>query len=59
MEVKLIKIVNRVIVAPINLKKALIIDLFGLQLGQDIKGKTLYITVKLEMALPIGEVRQF
>ena len=34
-------------------------DLFQLQLGQDIKGKTLYITIKLEMALSIGEVRQF
>ena len=34
-------------------------DLFQLQLGQDIKGKTLYIAIKLEMVLPIGEVRQF
>jgi hypothetical protein len=23
------------------------------------EGKTLYITIKLEMALPIGEIRQF
>ena len=34
-------------------------DLSQLQLGQDIEGKTLYITVKLEMALFTGEVRQF
>ena len=34
-------------------------DFFQLQLGQDIKGKTFYITIKLEMALPIGEVCQF
>ena len=34
-------------------------DFSQLQLGQDIKGKTLYITIKLEMALPIGKVRQF
>ena len=34
-------------------------DFFQLQLGQNIKGKTLYIAIKLEMALPIGEVRQF
>ena len=34
-------------------------DFFQLQLGQDIKGKTFCITIKLEMALPIGEVRQF
>ena len=31
-------------------------DFSQLQLGQDIKRKTLYITVKLEMALPMGEV---
>ena len=34
-------------------------DLFWLQLGQNMKGKTLYIAIKLEMALPIGEIRQF
>ena len=34
-------------------------DFSQLQLGQDIKGKTLYITIKLEMALPMGKVRQF
>ena len=34
-------------------------DFSQLQLGQDIKGKTLYIAIKLEMALPTGEVRQF
>ena len=34
-------------------------DLFQLQLGQDTEEKTLYITIKLEIALPIGEVRQF
>ena len=34
-------------------------DLSQLQLGQDIKKKTLYIAIKLEMALPTGEVRQF
>ena len=34
-------------------------DFSQLQLGQDIKGKTLYITVKLEMVLPISEVHQF
>ena len=34
-------------------------DLFQLQLGQDIEGKTFYITIKLEMALPIGKIRQF
>ena len=34
-------------------------DLFQLQLGQDMEGKTFCIAVKLEMALPIGEVRQF
>ena len=34
-------------------------DLFQLQLGQDIEGKTLYITIKLEMAFLIGEVCQF
>ena len=34
-------------------------DLSQLQLGQDIEGKTLYITIKLEIALPMGEVRQF
>ena len=32
-------------------------DLFQLQLEQNIKGKTFYITIKLEIALPIGEVR--
>jgi len=31
-------------------------DLFRLQLGQDIEGETLYIAVKLEIVLPIGEV---
>jgi len=40
-------------------KKALIADFSQLQLGQDIKGKTLYITVKLEMILLMGEKRQF
>ena len=34
-------------------------DFFQLQLGQDIEGKTLCITIKLEIALFIGEVRQF
>ena len=34
-------------------------DRFQLQLGQDIKEKTLYITIKLKTALPISEVRQF
>ena len=34
-------------------------DLSQLQLGQDIEGKTLYITIKLEIALPISEVHQF
>ena len=34
-------------------------DLSQLQLGQDIEGKTLYITIKLEMALSMGEIRQF
>ena len=34
-------------------------DLSQLQLGQDIKEKTPYITVKLKIVLPIGEVRQF
>ena len=34
-------------------------DFSQLQLGQDIEGKTLRIAVKLEMALPMGEVRQF
>ena len=34
-------------------------DFSQLQLGQDIKGKTFYITIKLKMALPISEVRQF
>ena len=34
-------------------------DFSQLQLGQDIEGKTLRITVKLEIALPIGKVRQF
>ena len=34
-------------------------DLFQLQLGQDIEGKTLCITIKLKIALPIGEIRQF
>ena len=34
-------------------------DLSQLQLGQDMEGKTLYITIKLEIALPIGKVRQF
>ena len=34
-------------------------DLSQLQLGQDMKGKTFHITIKLEMTLPIGEVRQF
>ena len=32
-------------------------DLFQLKLGQDIEGKTLYITIKLEIVLPIGEMR--
>ena len=34
-------------------------DFSQLQLGQDIKGKTLYIAIKLEIILPISEVRQF
>ena len=34
-------------------------DLSQLQLGQDIKEKTLYIAIKLEMTLPIGKVCQF
>ena len=34
-------------------------DLSQLQLGQDIEGKTLHITIKLEIALFMGEVRQF
>ena len=34
-------------------------DFSQLQLGQNIEGKTLYITIKLEMVLPISEVRQF
>ena len=33
-------------------------DFFQLQLRQDIEGKTLYITVKLEMILPISKVQQ-
>jgi hypothetical protein len=32
-------------------------DLSRLQLGQDIEGETFYIAVKLEIVLPIGEVR--
>ena len=34
-------------------------DFSQLQLGQDIEEKTLCITIKLEIALPMGEVRQF
>ena len=34
-------------------------DLSQLQLGQDMEKKTFCITIKLEMALPMGEVRQF
>ena len=34
-------------------------DLSQLQLGQDIEGNTLCIAIKLEMTLPMGEVRQF
>ena len=34
-------------------------DFSQLQLGQDIERKTLYITIKLKMTLPKGEVRQF
>ena len=34
-------------------------DLSQLQLRQDIKGKTFYITIKLEIVLPTGEVCQF
>ena len=34
-------------------------DLSQLQLGQNMEGKTLRIAIKLEMALPIGTVRQF
>ena len=34
-------------------------DLSQLQLGQDIEGKTLCITIKLKIVLPTGEVRQF
>ena len=30
-----------------------------LQLGQDTEGKTLRITIKLEITLPIGKTRQF
>ena len=33
-------------------------DFFQLQLRQNIKGKTLYITIKLEIILPINKVRQ-
>ena len=33
-------------------------DFFWLQLGQNIKGKTLYITIKLKIILPTSEVRQ-
>ena len=40
-------------------RKALVADLSQLQLGQDTEGKTLYIIIKLEIVLPIGEVRQF
>jgi len=32
-------------------------DLSQLQLGQDTEEKTLRITIKLEIVLPIGEVR--
>ena len=31
-------------------------DLSRLQLGQDTEGETLHIAIKLEIALPIGEV---
>jgi hypothetical protein len=34
-------------------------DLSQLQLRQDIEGKTLYITIKLEIVLPIDKVHQF
>ena len=34
-------------------------DLSRLQLGQDTEGETLYIAIKLEIVLPIGEVHQF
>ena len=34
-------------------------DFSQLQLGQDIEGKTLCITIKLKIALFIGKVRQF
>ena len=34
-------------------------DLSQLQLGQDTEEKTLYITIKLEIVLPIGKVCQF
>ena len=34
-------------------------DFSQLQLGQDIKGKTFYITIKLKIVLPIGKIRQF
>ena len=34
-------------------------DLSRLQLGQDTEGETLCIAIKLEIVLPIGEVRQF
>ena len=34
-------------------------DLSQLQLGQDIEGKTLYITIKLKIVLPIGKIHQF
>ena len=34
-------------------------DFFQLQLGQEIKEKTLYIIIKLEIILPMGKVHQF
>ena len=34
-------------------------DFFELQLGQKMEGKTLYITIKLEMVLSTGKVCQF
>ena len=34
-------------------------DLSQLQLGQDTEGKTFCIAIKLKIALPMGEVRQF
>ena len=34
-------------------------DFSQLQLGQDTEGKTFCIAIKLEMALSIGEIRQF